>query len=41
VRGDQRERKGQLEASAWSILQSDRKFMRLREADAALASSTH
>jgi hypothetical protein len=38
VRGDQRERKGQLEASAWRILQSDRKFMRLREANAALAS---
>ncbi|KAA1005880.1 hypothetical protein FVF58_28205 [Paraburkholderia panacisoli] len=41
VRGDQRERKAQLEASAWSILQSDRKFMRLREANAALASGAH
>jgi hypothetical protein len=41
VRGDQRERKAQLEASAWSILQSDRKFMRLREANAALASGSH
>jgi hypothetical protein len=41
MRGDQRERKGRLEASAWSILQSDRKFMRLREANAAVASGAH
>jgi hypothetical protein len=41
VRGDQRERKARLEASAWSILQSDRNFMRLREANAALASGAH
>jgi hypothetical protein len=40
VRGDQRERKAQLEASAWRILQSDRRFMRLREANAALAASS-
>ena len=37
VRGDQRERKAELEASAWQLLQSDREFMRLREANAALA----
>lgn len=40
VRGDQRERKGQLEASAWRILQSDPRFMRLREANAAMASGS-
>jgi hypothetical protein len=40
VRGDQRERKGQLEASAWRILQADRRFMRLREANAALAAGS-
>ncbi|WP_233803573.1 hypothetical protein [Paraburkholderia sp. HP33-1] len=37
VRGDQRDRKGQLEASAWRILSSDPDFMRMREANAALA----
>jgi hypothetical protein len=40
VRGDQRERKAQLEASAWRILQSDPRFMRLREANAAMASGS-
>jgi hypothetical protein len=40
VRGDQRERKGQLQASAWRILQADPRFMRLREANAALAAGS-
>ena len=40
VRGDQRDRKAQLEAAAWRILSSDRDFMRLREANAALAASS-
>ena len=38
VRGDQRERKFQLEAGAWSVLQSDRAFAQLREANAAALS---
>ncbi|MCC8404991.1 hypothetical protein LJ655_24465 [Paraburkholderia sp. MMS20-SJTN17] len=37
VRGDQRDRKAQLEAAAWRILSSDPNFMRMREANAALA----
>ncbi|WP_240975732.1 hypothetical protein [Paraburkholderia aromaticivorans] len=41
VRGDQRERKGDLEASAWRLLSSDREFARLREANAALAAAGH
>ncbi|WP_233832257.1 hypothetical protein [Paraburkholderia sp. ZP32-5] len=40
VRGDQRDRKAQLEAAAWRILSSDRDFMRMREANAALAASS-
>ncbi|KXU88154.1 hypothetical protein CI15_13550 [Paraburkholderia monticola] len=39
VRGDQRDRKAQLEAAAWRNLSSDRDFMRMREANAALAAS--
>ncbi|OLL29677.1 hypothetical protein BTH42_21285 [Burkholderia sp. SRS-W-2-2016] len=39
VRGDQRDRKAQLEAAAWRNLSSDREFMRMREANAALAAS--
>ncbi|WP_345889900.1 hypothetical protein [Paraburkholderia sp. Cy-641] len=39
VRGDQRDRKAQLEAAAWRILSSDPDFMRIREANAALAAS--
>ncbi|WP_329601719.1 hypothetical protein [Paraburkholderia antibiotica] len=39
VRGDQRDRKAQLEAAAWRILSSDPDFMRTREANAALAAS--
>jgi hypothetical protein len=41
VRGDQRERKSELEATAWRILQADPEFARLREANAAMASSPH
>jgi hypothetical protein len=41
VRGDQRERKAEIEASAWRLLQSDRQFVRLREANAALAAGSH
>ena len=41
VRGDQRERKGDLEASAWRLLSSDREFTRLREANAAHAAAGH
>ncbi|WNC90145.1 hypothetical protein RI103_01925 [Paraburkholderia sp. FT54] len=41
VRGDQWERKGNLEASAWRLLASDREFTRLREANAALAAAGH
>jgi hypothetical protein len=40
VRGDQRDRKAELEAAAWRILSSDRDFMRIREANAALAASS-
>ncbi|MBC8748973.1 hypothetical protein F6X42_21000 [Paraburkholderia sp. WC7.3b] len=39
VRGDQRDRKAELEAAAWRILSSDPDFMRTREANAALAAS--
>ncbi|WP_248295152.1 hypothetical protein [Paraburkholderia sp. UYCP14C] len=39
VRGDQRDRKAELEAAAWRILSSDRDFTRMREANAALAAS--
>jgi hypothetical protein len=39
VRGDQRDRKAQIEAAAWRILSSDAEFMRMREANAALAAS--
>jgi hypothetical protein len=38
VRGDQRERKFQLEAGAWNVLQSDREFAQLRIANAAALS---
>jgi hypothetical protein len=41
VRGDQRDRKSELEASAWRVLQTDREFARLREANAAMASGSH
>lgn len=41
VRGDQRDRKSELETSAWRLLSSDREFMRLREANAALAAAGH
>jgi hypothetical protein len=41
VRGDQRERKSELMASAWRVLSADRDFMRLREAHAAHAASGH
>jgi hypothetical protein len=41
VRGDQRDRKAQIEASAWRLLQTDRQFVRLREANAALAAGAH
>ena len=41
VRGDQRDRKSELEASAWRVLSSDRDFMRLRESHAAHASPGH
>lgn len=37
VRGDQRDRKSELVTSAWSVLSTDREFMRFREADAAHA----
>ncbi|WP_167387584.1 hypothetical protein [Paraburkholderia susongensis] len=40
VRGDQRDRKPQIEAAAWRILSADPDFMRMREANAALAAST-
>jgi hypothetical protein len=39
VRGDQGDRKAQIEADAWRNLSSDREFMRMREANAALAAS--
>ncbi|WP_018420117.1 MULTISPECIES: hypothetical protein [Paraburkholderia] len=39
VRGDQRDRKAELEAATWRNLSSDRDFMRMREANAALAAS--
>ncbi|MEX3898182.1 MULTISPECIES: hypothetical protein [Paraburkholderia] len=39
VRSDQRDRKAELEAAAWRNLSSDRDFMRMREANAALAAS--
>lgn len=41
VRGDQRERKAEIEASAWRQLQSDRQFMHSREANAAVAAGSH
>jgi hypothetical protein len=41
VRGDQRDRKSELEASAWRILQADPDFAHLREANAAMASGPH
>ena len=41
VRGDQRERKAELEASAWRTLQTDRDFGRLRESNAAMTASPH
>ncbi|WP_262414691.1 hypothetical protein [Paraburkholderia sp. UCT2] len=39
VRSDQRDRKAELEAAAWRNLSSNRDFMRMREANAALAAS--
>ncbi|HEX7908131.1 MAG TPA: hypothetical protein VF534_08580 [Paraburkholderia sp.] len=41
VRSDQRDHKSELEASAWRLLSSDREFIRLREANAALAAAGH
>jgi hypothetical protein len=41
VRGDQRERKAELEASAWRTLQTDPDFTRLRESNAAMAAGSH
>jgi hypothetical protein len=41
VRGDQRDRKSELETTAWRVLSADRDFMRLREADAAHAALGH
>ncbi|OAJ59677.1 hypothetical protein A6V36_27180 [Paraburkholderia ginsengiterrae] len=41
VRSDQRDRKSELEASAWRLLSYDREFMRLREANAAHAAVGH
>ena len=41
VRGDQRDRKSELEASAWRLLSYDREFVRLREANAAHAAAGH
>lgn len=41
VRGDQRDRKAELEASAWRTLQADPDFARLRESNAAMAAGSH
>jgi hypothetical protein len=41
VRGDQRDRKVELEGSAWRTLQADPDFARLRESNAAMAAGSH